>query len=278
MPINEGVADNTYLFVTLHTYADAQFNAKYGDLTNDQILSYVNSAEAIYSTQLGIRFKITGQTILSNQDSITNPGDILSSFRTNPLTQDEASLRHLFTGKDMDGVTVGIAYIGAVCSVPKYSYGVSQDYYGFTSQIFAHEVGHNFGASHTTEQNTIMYPSISIGATRFSADSVNLMNLYLNEFGSCLNLEPYAPDLTKAILSINRHGKKIRGKLLDKGGSPLKNRTIVLYVNARPHRMTTNLAGVYSYSLNRKKIKRKYIVYASTENNETTSRRLKFAL
>lgn len=277
MPINEGVPQNTALFATIHTYADAQFYAKYGESTNTQILSYLNDVESIYSSQLGVRFTVVGQTIFSTQDEELVPGLILSNIKNDPTTKnDNVDLKHLFTGKDMTGSTVGIAYVGALCYVPNYSYGVSQDYYNLTSLIFAHELGHNFGASHSTSYGTIMYPSISPFAQEFSQDSKDSINAHLTAFGSCLDFGAYGPDLTKSALSIRRRGKRIFGTLLDVAGAPVENQKIVLSINGKMFEKTTDAAGVYKHTIKLKRVKRKFVVFASTINREKESRKLKF--
>lgn len=279
LPLNEGLPTRTALFATLHTYADQEFYAKYGSTTNDTILSIVNAAEAIYGEQLGVRFKIVGQTIFSISNNLYDPGQILSNFRNDPTTQNnQVDLKHLFTGKDMTGATIGIAYIGTLCYSPDYSYGVTQDYYSLDSLIFAHEVGHNFGASHSSTFNTIMYPSISPYATQFSQDSLNLINSHLNSFGSCLSIDLYGPNLSQAKLSIKRMSRMIYGRLLDSGGNPIAGEIVVLSVNGRKVQYTTDTNGSYRHFLRASKKKKKYAVVASTEQGEKVSRVLKFTV
>ena len=56
---------------------------------------------------------------------------------------------HLFTGKTY-ALSAGIAYVGAIYSSPKFSYGLS-GYVGWAPGKFevpAHEIGHNLGANH----------------------------------------------------------------------------------------------------------------------------------
>lgn len=277
LPLKEGMPQNTAMFATIHTYADAEFYAKYGTSTNSQILTYLNTVESIYGTQLGVRFTVVGQTILSQQEEELDPGKILSNFRNNVATQnDNVDLKHLFTGKDMTGSTVGIAFVGVLCYVPTYSYGVSQEYYNLTSLILAHELGHNFGASHSTSYRTIMYPSISPYADGFSQDSINLINSHLNSFGSCLDFGVYGPDLTKAGLTISRRNETISGKLLDHSGVPLSNQKLIITVNGRTFEKTTDDNGTYRHAIKLKRVKRKFVVFTSTANGEKVSRKLKF--
>lgn len=279
MPLNEGMPANTALFATIHTYADQEFYAKYGTSTNDHILSLVNSAEAIYSTQLGIRFNVVGQTIFPTSNGLYDPSQILSSFRNDATTQNnDVDLKHLFTGKDMTGMTIGIAYVSAICYAPNYSYGVTQDYYSLTSLVFAHEIGHNFGASHSSEYSTVMYPSISSTANRFSNDSINAINSHLNYFGSCLDVDTVAPDLTQAKLFIKRKSRIIYGTLTDSSGVALGKQNIVVSVNGKKFGYTTNTKGVYRHFLKVTKRKRRYVVFSSTQGSQKVSRVLKFTV
>lgn len=283
MPLKEGLPQNTAFFATLHTYADTQFYAKYGEETNTKILSDINIVESIYTSQLGVRFNIVGQTILSTTDETTDPGYVLSNFRNEIHAQktDDADLKHLFTGKDMRSATsaaVGIAYIGALCYAPNYAYGVSQDFLNLTWLIFAHELGHNFGANHTTEYGSIMYPSISPYAQGFSDDSVNSINRHLSAFGSCLDFGTYGPNLQKATLTIRRKNKRLSGTLTDEFGVALQNQKIILNVNGKTFEKITNELGVYRHYLKLKRKPRKFLVFSSTANSETLSRKLRFKL
>jgi hypothetical protein len=58
---------------------------------------------------------------------------------------------HLFTGKNLDGSVIGIAYLGVVCDVND-AYGLSQSRYttnfSLRVSLTAHELGHNWNAQH----------------------------------------------------------------------------------------------------------------------------------
>lgn len=205
----EGAETSLARVITISTDADQEWFGKYGDRSNAVIASLINTAEAVYNRQLGLRFRIVKQHVYSDNSPFvsSDAGDLLTTFTRNPENptnlsdepnsfHDAVDLKHLFTGKDMDGSIIGIAYIGVVCAVPSLSYGVSQDYMeAANAGIFAHELGHNFGASHdSSTREGIMYPSISIPpATKFSDTSLAEMNGHLGKYGSCISLEQMAP-------------------------------------------------------------------------------------
>src|SRR6185436_6187026 len=90
---------------------------------------------------------------------------------------------HLMTGKNLDGDTIGIAFVDALCDEHS-GVSLSDSELGtfFSALVMAHEVGHNFGARHdgvpgvcaATPQDFLMAPVIN-GSTAFSACSLNSM-------------------------------------------------------------------------------------------------------
>ena len=195
--------------ITISTDADPEWYAKYGDTSNAVIASILNTAEAIYERQLGIRFRIVRQHVYTDTSpyTSTDSGTLLRLFTGNSENKsnlgtgsgdfnDQVDVKHLFTGKDMDGSVIGIAYIGTVCAAPALSYGVTQAYIeAATPGIFAHEVGHNFGAFHdVSDRSGLMYPSISIpSATRFSDVSLNEISEHLGRNNGCISNEMMTP-------------------------------------------------------------------------------------
>jgi hypothetical protein len=112
----------------------------------------------------------------------------VANLGSNPATfHQDVDLKHLFTGKDIDGSVIGIAYIGVLCAVPSLSFGVTQSYVeAANAGIFAHEIGHNFGSTHdSSTRDGLMYPSISIPpAQRFSDVSLGEITSHLSKYGS----------------------------------------------------------------------------------------------
>ncbi len=84
----------------------------------------------------------------------------------------------LFTGKDLVGNHVGMAYTGSVCDKPEYAYGVVQSHPSAV-EITAHEIGHALGASHSDAHGGGIMNSWVNGSTHFVKYSRDQMNWHL---------------------------------------------------------------------------------------------------
>jgi hypothetical protein len=298
--------------ITISTDADPEWYAKYGDQSNAVIASLINTAEALYNRQLGLRFRIVKQHVYTNGSpySTSEPGALLGLFTRNPdnavnLSNDpnsfhqEVDLKHLFTGKDLDGSVIGIAYIGVVCAVPSLSYGITQSYMEVANAgIFAHELGHNFGANHDTSlREGLMYPSISIPPSdRFSDFSLGEVNQHISRYGSCISLEqleprpespnqplPPAPtptiDTASLSLKRSRVGRpsdpvvRLSGDLILSSGSGLGGVGIKLMVaGEEAGRAVTDANGSFEFFVKFDLPRgRKVYVYVETEGGEVFS-------
>ncbi len=216
-------AKETVRVISLRAFTDPEWQSIHGGNSSSDVASAINVAESIYNRQLGIRFKVLSITSLLDSFLNSSPSPLLNEFRVSPSAEGEANLKALFTGKDMDGSTIGIAYVGVVCYAPEYSFSVTQSYGALSGAIFAHEVGHNLGASHDFyNPDTLMYPSIGTNQSGFSPLSLGQIESHLSYFGECLGRDSMTPLLSGAKLSVNR-GKKsfiltlrsTRGTLLD---------------------------------------------------------------
>jgi hypothetical protein len=203
-------AEATTREVELATEADYEYVTAAGGATqaNSLIASIINQVEGIYTQELGISFNIVYQHTWATADdpyTSTAAGTMLTEFRNywnSNFSNIRRDLAHMWTGKDMDGSTVGIAYVGVVCRSASSSYGVSQRLTGQVSRVglTAHEIGHNFSASHVTTSectNTIMYPSLSsslqLTFCQYSRDEINT---HVTTYPSCLALVDSSPTPT----------------------------------------------------------------------------------
>lgn len=216
-------ARETVRVISLRAFTDPEWLSIHGESSSADVASAINVAEGIYNRQLGIRFKVLGITPLDSPFSNSSPSSLLNEFRVSPSAQGDSNLKALFTGKDMDGSTIGIAYVGAICYAPQFSFSVSQSYGALTGAIFAHEVGHNLGATHDFyNPDSLMYPSISYSQPSFSVQSLSQIESHLSYFGECLGKDSLTPLLSGSKLSVSKGKKSFtltlrspRGTLLD---------------------------------------------------------------
>mgnify|MGYP001821361477 CR=1 FL=1 len=143
------------------------------------------------SNQLGVQISLQAiETFNTDTDPFTqsDAGELLrelSDYRVNSPTQTSFGLTHLYTGRDLDGTTVGIAWTGALCSA-NFGTGLSEGNgtATFDSLIAAHEIGHNFGSPHDGEAGSacesqagdwLMSPRLN-GSNTFSPCSITEMD------------------------------------------------------------------------------------------------------
>lgn len=177
------------------TDADEQYTALYGASTNAHIATIVNAASAIYQNQMGISLVLGTQHAFTGTSPYpsSDANALLTSFLTYTASNGHlgvADAYHLFSGKDFVGSTIGLAYVGVVCLYPDYAFGTTQRYHDAAdASIFAHELGHNFGAGHdATDPNSLMAPYVSVpGSTYFSTASVGAIRGHLASSPTCLD-------------------------------------------------------------------------------------------
>ncbi len=166
----------------LAVVADQQFVSANSD-PEGAVLARLNVVDGIYSEQVGVHLNLAELRLLTSNGSLssTDPQTLVYQLRdyvaasgfTNP------GLTHLFTGRDMDGSVIGIAFIGVLCNA-NYGVGLSQTRGTGTAGALtvAHELGHNFGAPHDNQS----------GSTCSGAANGYIMNPYANgsdQFSDC---------------------------------------------------------------------------------------------
>lgn len=125
--------------------------------TIDDVEMVMNNVSATYEDTFGIRYNITEIIVRTNlQDPYTSfdANNLLIEHQNEWLTNQiniSRDVVHLFTGKDIIGDTIGLAYLGTICDIP-FQYGLSQS--NFTpiiplrAALTEHELGHNWNANH----------------------------------------------------------------------------------------------------------------------------------
>ncbi len=186
--------------ITVYAIGDYEFTLDMGSdaLARMAIATRLNNVDGYFSQQAGVQLSFAELQIETHTDPAdpfteSDPAkllDELSAYRDANPAQEMYGLTHLYTGRDLDGSTVGIAWRGALC----------QDYFGaglsqgsslsgptIDSLVAAHEIGHNFNAEHDGEvgssceiepEDFIMAPAVSFGNDTFSACSVGVMQAW----------------------------------------------------------------------------------------------------
>ena len=192
-------AQGASMNLNLGAVADFEFYESFGANSSAALLTRFNNIDGIFSEQVGIQITVAEIDVFSdNADPFTssNPQDLLdelAAYRGATPEQDAQGLTHMFTGRDLDGSTAGIAFIGSLCSTRvigdpegrSFGAGLSEGRRGapMDSLVAAHEMGHNFGAPHDAEAGSacestpatfLMAPSVS-GIDRFSGCSIDQM-------------------------------------------------------------------------------------------------------
>ena len=111
----------------------------------------------------------------------TNAGTLLNDFTGwGPsgfgVTHDVATL---WTDRNFNGGTVGIAWLSVICSSSRYN--TCQDFTGNANSkrvLVSHELGHNFSSGHDAGGGFIMSPSVN-NTTTWSAQSINSINNHI---------------------------------------------------------------------------------------------------
>ncbi len=153
------------------TEADFEYYVASGSnstAANNEILSIMNQVDGVYQTETGLTFKVVSQrvwTTAADPYDAAGLSGLLEQVRavyanTPPAGSESRDLVHLWTGRDLDGFQTGLAYSevtsggittrGVVCRFPQFSAGVSERLTTAPQKyvVTAHEIGHNFGATH----------------------------------------------------------------------------------------------------------------------------------
>ncbi len=177
--------------VDLAIAADYSMTAKFSgnlELLENHILSLLNFVEPLYS-QFYVDFQVTNFQTYSGMDpfsTTTEPYPLLIDFSNwgeGPYSFDNPyDVATMWTNRNIDGATVGYAYVSAVCT--QYRYNVLQHYSTIMNKLvvlWAHELGHNFGAQHDPAgSNSIMAPSINPDVTQFSSTSYYAIHSHID--------------------------------------------------------------------------------------------------
>ena len=154
-------AGTGYYIAELAIDTDVEYFNRFGTVnaTTARIEQVINTVNLQYERDVLIRHSISHMIIRGSEPdpyTYTDADQLLTQLRT------QWSINHgniqrdtvqLFTGKSLIGSTIGIAYLGTLCSTATgYSLVESECCGSFacTTDLSAHELGHNWNASHCT--------------------------------------------------------------------------------------------------------------------------------
>jgi hypothetical protein len=180
--------------------ADFEFYQAFGSnmmTVENAINSIMNSVNVLYENQVGITHEITGIIVRSAEPdpySSTSAETLLDQFRQHWLNNVGGSIPHdtaqLFTGKNLSGSTIGIAFLGGVCNSLRYSVVETTCCGSFAcrTDLSSHEFGHNWDSDHHNGSNSTMNPGL-VCANNFITPSRDAIIAFRNS-RSCLSPLP----------------------------------------------------------------------------------------
>ena len=164
--LNNSVSQVEAFIISITGLMNGDYNTSFADeLSHNIVQSVVSTSTAGDEWLQG--GSPTGIDELLNEFTAWGPGNLVS--------HDVASL---WTGYNLSGNTVGLAWIGVVCG--SFRYNVLERFTSNTNSLrvlTSHELGHNYNAGHDSGSGFIMSPSVN-NTTEWSTQSINTINAY----------------------------------------------------------------------------------------------------
>ncbi|TVR84572.1 MAG: PKD domain-containing protein, partial [Saprospirales bacterium] len=214
IPVQGRASGNCYL-LDIAIASDWLMYQKYGQNTTElenRNIGVLNNVQGNYEGEFDddIIFNLVTQFIstCSTCDPWTGSNDagaLLGSFRSwgnNGGFGVSFGVASLWTDRNFNGATIGVAYLNAICN--SWRYNVLQDFSAnaeFLRVLKSHELGHNFSANHDAQGAPfIMAPAVNT-SSNWSTQSNNSISSYIqnrsnisNCFGDCVDPEPPIAD------------------------------------------------------------------------------------
>jgi len=192
--------------------ADRQFwQANNNSVTNTQndITSVMNQVDFIYDRDCDVSYSIVTIIVTTTTVYTTNDATALlsqfSNYWSSNNTNISRDIAHLFTGRNLSGSTIGVAYLGTMCSQTN-GFGLSQSRFSSNlnarTGLTAHELGHNFGSPHCNGNSPCYIMCSGLGGcsgnlTLFSPQVASQIDNTAHSL-SCMPPPASAPSLTGA--------------------------------------------------------------------------------
>ena len=183
-----GIESSACYAVEIAIASDALMLSKYGSVpaVENHNIGVLNDVQVDYTGNFthDIEFVIVTQFVSSNDPwtASTDAGTLLGSFQTWGNAGNFGvpfDVGELWTNRDFNGGTIGIAYLNGICNDNKYH--CLQDFTNnpeFLRVLTSHELGHNFSSAHDAAGSPfIMAPAVQ-NTDQWSQQSVNSINNY----------------------------------------------------------------------------------------------------
>jgi hypothetical protein len=177
--------------------ADYPYFLNYGSVSavENRINLVINQVNIQYERDVEIIHEITAIIVRASSaaDPYTtnDPEGLLNQFRDHWEANHgniQRDLAQLFTGRNLSGTTIGIAWLDAVCTDWAYSV-VESDCCGTlacAADLSAHEMGHNWGAEHCTCPGWTMNYTMTNCSRQFTSGSIFQIVSYRDSIQFCL--------------------------------------------------------------------------------------------
>ena len=181
---------------------DLEFQAVFGAQATAQAMSILNIVDGHYMNDLKISIDAITVEMLSNDlfstsvvaSPVLDAGVLLDDIEMKknnaqiPFITNNNALTHVVTGRDFNGGTLGVAYLGSVCEANGFSTGTSSIFFdnpttpniALTAIVVAHELAHNLGSDHDGPGANVLCPSATFIMSPIINPAFNLTN-----FSSC---------------------------------------------------------------------------------------------
>ena len=175
--------------------ADYEYFQDYGSTSavENRINSVINQINTQYESQVGLTHTVNTIIVRTNSSdpysgSIDNRLEQVRSHWQSSQGGINRDVVQLFTGNGGGGGTIGIAWLGAVCS--SYGYSVVESdccgAFACATDLSAHELGHNWGSQHCGCPGNTMNPSITC-ANDFAQSSIDYITTFRDSITGCLD-------------------------------------------------------------------------------------------
>jgi len=171
LPVDGGGGGTVHV-TELACDADFEFFSFHGSTSavEDKINAIINTMNEQYERDVAIRHDIT--TIIVRETSNDPYSDTRKANKLLDEMKDhwnaeqgavQRDVAHLFTGRDIQSTTIGLAFLGVICDL-QFAYSFVQELSGFgfacETDLSAHELGHNWDADHCPCPNNTMNASL----------------------------------------------------------------------------------------------------------------------